>query len=41
MPLLFYFPLIVWMGMFEIMQDEMREPATVRVPTHRQLPPAA
>ena len=23
MPLLFYFPLIVWMGMMEIAQDEM------------------
>ena len=29
MPLLFYFPLIVWMGMLEVMQDEMRAPATV------------
>jgi hypothetical protein len=24
MPLLFYFPLIIWMGMMEIAQDEMR-----------------
>ena len=30
MPLLFYFPLIVWMGMFEAMQDEMRVPATAK-----------
>lgn len=26
MPLLFYFPLIVWMGLMEIAQDEMRVP---------------
>ena len=30
MPLLFYFPLIVWMGMLEIMQDEMRVPAKIK-----------
>ncbi len=30
MPLLFYFPLIVWMGMLGAMQDEMRVPATVK-----------
>ena len=30
MPLLFYFPLIVWMGMLEAMQDEMRVPATTK-----------
>jgi hypothetical protein len=24
MPLLFYLPLIIWMGMVEIMQDELR-----------------
>jgi hypothetical protein len=30
MPLLFYFPLIVWMGMLEAMQDEMRVPATAK-----------
>jgi hypothetical protein len=29
MPLLFYFPFIVWMGMMEIMRDEMM-PATVK-----------
>ena len=26
MPLLFYFPLIIWMGMLEAMQDELRVP---------------
>jgi hypothetical protein len=38
MPLLFYFPLIIWMGMLEAVQDEMRVPATVRVrrPDRRQ-----
>ncbi|MGA8387412.1 MAG: hypothetical protein WBV43_05285 [Pseudolabrys sp.] len=30
MPLLFYFPLIVWMGMLEAIQDEMRVPATAK-----------
>jgi len=37
MPLLFYFPLIVWMGMFDFMREEMGEPikAKVRVPTQR------
>jgi hypothetical protein len=35
MPLLFYFPLIIWMGMVEIVQEEMRVPARVRVPPHR------
>jgi hypothetical protein len=35
MPLLFYFPLIVWMGMVEIMHDEMRAPVKTRVPAHR------
>ena len=24
MPLLFYLPLIIWMGLFEVAQDEMR-----------------
>jgi hypothetical protein len=24
MPLLFYFPFIVWMGMVKVVQDEMR-----------------
>ena len=26
MPLLFYLPLIVWMGLFEVAQDEMQLP---------------
>ena len=30
MPLIFYLPLIVWMGMFEAMQDEMRMPAAAK-----------
>jgi hypothetical protein len=30
MPLLFYFPLIVWMGMVNAMQDDMRVPVTVK-----------
>ena len=30
MPLLFYFPLIIWMGMLEAMQDEMRVPVKTR-----------
>ena len=30
MPLLFYFPLIIWMGMLEAMQDEMRIPAAAK-----------
>jgi len=33
MPLLFYFPLIVWMGTAEIMQTQMYETAKVRVRT--------
>ena len=37
MPLLFYFPLIVWMGMLEVVQDEIATPAQAkaRVPTRR------
>ena len=37
MPLLFYFPFIVWMGLLEVAQDEMRVPVTVktRTPTQR------
>jgi hypothetical protein len=30
MPLLFYLPLIVWMGLFEVAQDECRSPSTAR-----------
>ena len=33
MPLLFFFPLIVWMGMMEIAQDEMRVPVRVKART--------
>jgi hypothetical protein len=30
MPLLFYLPLIIWMGLFEIAQDEMPVPSNDR-----------
>jgi hypothetical protein len=30
MPLLFYFPLIVWMGMMEIVQQEVYAPVKVK-----------
>jgi len=30
MPLLFYLPLIVWKGLFEVAQDAMREPVKVK-----------
>jgi hypothetical protein len=30
MPLLFYFPYIVWMGMMQIVQDEMRVPVKIK-----------
>jgi hypothetical protein len=33
MPLLFYFPLIIWMGMMEIAHDELRVPVNVRTRT--------
>jgi hypothetical protein len=29
MPLLFYVPLIIWIGLFEVAQDEMRVPVKV------------
>ena len=29
MPLLFFFPYIIWMGMIELAQEEMRVPVTV------------
>jgi hypothetical protein len=32
MPLLLYFPLIIWMGMLGAMQDEMRVPVKVKAP---------
>jgi hypothetical protein len=30
MPLLFYFPYIVWMGMMQIVHDEMRVPVKIK-----------
>ena len=33
MPLLFYFPLIVWMGMLGALQDQLRSPAPVEAVT--------
>ena len=36
MPLLFYFPLIVWMGMMEVMQQEMHAPVAVSARPQRQ-----
>ena len=30
MPLLVYFPLIIWLGMLEAMKDDMRAPATIK-----------
>ncbi len=30
MPLLFYFPLIIWMGVIEIVREEMRIPVKVK-----------
>ena len=36
MPLLFYFPFIVWMGMMEIAQDEMRAPVRIKAQTPSQ-----
>jgi len=33
MPLLFYFPYIIWMGMMEIVQDEMRAPVKIKAQT--------
>ena len=35
MPLLIYLPLIVWMGLFEVAQDEMRVPVKVIKATRR------
>jgi hypothetical protein len=37
MPLLFYLPLIIWMGMVEIMHDELRVPAKAKVETPTRL----
>jgi hypothetical protein len=36
MPLLFYLPLIIWMGLFEAAQDEMRPPVK-RIKAYRRL----
>jgi len=36
MPLLFYLPLIIWMGLFEAAQDEMRAPVKV-IKAYRRL----
>ena len=33
MPLLFYFPLIVWMGLMEVAQHEMRIPVKAKART--------
>jgi hypothetical protein len=30
MSLLFYLPLVIWIGLFEIAQDEMRVPVKVK-----------
>lgn len=30
MPMLFYWPLIVWMGMVEVVQNDMLAPAEVK-----------
>ena len=30
MPLLFYLPLIIWIGLFEVAQDDMRVPSKSR-----------
>ena len=36
MPLLLYFPLIVWMGMMEIVQQELHAPVRVKVQSHNR-----
>ena len=36
MPLLLYFPYIVWMGMMEFVQQEMRTPVRVKAKPRRQ-----
>jgi hypothetical protein len=35
MPLLFYFPFIIWTGMLQLAQDEMCVPAKVKAPVQR------
>jgi hypothetical protein len=37
MPLLFYFPLTIWMGIVDVMQDELRVPAKAKVVTPARL----
>ncbi len=36
MPLLLYYPLIVWMGMMEIVQHEMRAPIKVKAQSRQR-----
>lgn len=36
MPLLFYFPFIIWMGMVEVVQHEMHVPVKVRARVPQQ-----
>jgi hypothetical protein len=36
MPLLLYFPLIVWMGIMETFNQEMHAPVPVKAPPRRQ-----
>lgn len=36
MPMLFYLPLIIWMGMCEVMREEMREPADAAPPVETE-----
>ncbi len=36
MPLLLYFPLIVWMGMMGIVQQEVHAPVTVKAQPRRR-----
>ena len=33
MPLLFYFPMVIWLGMIGVVQDEMRVPVRARART--------
>jgi len=35
MPMLLYFPLIIWMGMFGVVQDEMRVPVKAKASQRR------
>lgn len=30
MPMLFYLPMILWMGMFDVVQNELRAPVKVK-----------